>query len=63
MSHTPCDLCHNPYPYMCAECQATLMDETEIHNDEMEFLSTQGSIKPATKIYIGSGEDVMMEFL
>lgn len=63
MSNTLCELCHNPSPYMCPQCEETLHDEMEIHQDEMEFLSTQGSIKQPTKIYIGSGEDFMMEML
>jgi hypothetical protein len=50
---------------MCSECQQTLDDERDAFNDEMNFLSTQGSIKAVVqdKIYIGSGEDVMMEML
>lgn len=63
MLNTLCDLCHNPYPYMCNECQQTLVDEQDIFQDEVDFLTSQGSIKPAEKIYIGSGEDVMMDML
>lgn len=63
MSNTQCDLCHNPYPYMCSECQQCLNDEVDIQQDEVDFLVSQGSIKPADKIYIGSGEDFMMEML
>lgn len=64
MKNAPaCDLCSNPYPYMCSECQQTLMDETEIQADEKQFVETQGSIKPATKLYIGSGEDLIMEMI
>ncbi len=48
---------------MCPQCEEALNDEREVHNDEIEFMATQGSIKPAPKIYIGSGEDVMMEML
>ena len=58
-----CDLCQNPYPYMCNECQQPLEDEQDTFQDEMDFLTSQGSIKPEQKIFIGSGEDVMVEML
>ncbi len=59
-----CNQCHNPSPYMCHECEEALADERDVFNDEMAFLCSQGSIKAAQdKIYIGSGEDVMMEML
>lgn len=63
MSNTLCDLCHNPYPYMCNECQQTLEDEQDTFQDEMDFLTSQRSIKHEQKIFIGSGEDVMMDML
>ena len=48
---------------MCNECQQTLEDEQDTFQDEMDFLTSQGSIKPEQKIFIGSGEDVMMDML
>lgn len=63
MSNTQCEMCQNPYPYMCNECQQCLNDEADIQQDELDFLVSQGSIKPEQKIFIGSGEDVMMEML
>jgi hypothetical protein len=61
VSNTQCNLCHNPSPYMCPQCEEALNDEKAIHVDEMEFLSQQGLIQKAPKIFIGSGEDVMLE--
>ncbi len=44
-----CDLCDNPYPYMCAECNA---DVTEMDCKTAAV---------ADKTYIGCGEDIPAE--
>ena len=51
-SNTHCDLCDNPYPYMCSECMHTLFDEEDIKQDAMMF--------EQKKINISSGEDVIL---
>jgi hypothetical protein len=43
-----CLLCENPYPYWCEDCQACLIEETQIQEKEQAFVG---------KRYIGSGED------
>ena len=51
-SHTQCDLCDNPYPYMCSECMTEILcDPADIADDTAMF---EG------KINISSGEDVIL---
>lgn len=44
-----CDLCVNPYPFMCNECQQDIGEDFE--------QSTQAMLATTRKIWIGSGED------
>lgn len=53
MSNIHCDLCSNPYPYMCSECMtAILASEDEIDEDTKMF---------EQRLNISSGEDVILE--
>lgn len=68
MSNTPfkeCDMCHNPYPYMCSECASALHDELDISEDEKVYQESlacgEAKIVQQGKIFIGSGEDVQLE--
>lgn len=68
MSNTPfkeCDMCHNPYPYMCSECANTLHDELDISEDEKVYQQSlacdEVKVVQCGKIFIGSGEDVILE--
>lgn len=38
-----CNMCENPYPYWCEDCQTCLIEETQIQEIERK--------------YVGSGED------
>lgn len=59
-----CDLCNNPYPYMCSECQEALFDEAAIQEDEKVYQQSVAKAADApAKIYVGSGEDVILEML
>jgi hypothetical protein len=42
-----CNMCENPYPFMCSECQQCIEEELQTAKEEKKF--------------IGSGEDVMLE--
>jgi hypothetical protein len=46
-----CDLCSNPYPYMCSECCELLASPDDIAEDTAMF---------EKKINIASGEDVCL---
>lgn len=46
-----CDMCENPYPYMCSECCAVFASNDDIAEDTAMF---------EQKIFIGSGEDVCL---
>ncbi len=58
-----CNLCENPYPYNCAECQHQM--ELAIQEDAAMFASSCAEIKEIQqkRIFIGSGEDVCLEEL
>jgi hypothetical protein len=50
-SNIQCDLCSNPYPYMCSECCGMFASEEDIAEDTAMF---------EQKMFIGSGEDVCL---
>lgn len=53
MSNTHCNLCENPYPYMCSECMTSLyLDEEDVAEDQRLFEGRKN---------ISSGEDVILE--
>lgn len=52
MAKAVCDLCSNPYPYMCAEC-----DDTE-EVSKPEIVPEVWTFKqPERQLWVGSGED------
>lgn len=55
MTLSMCDLCSNPYPYMCSECcdLGPLADA----NDRYIMDQAQSVVALTKKIWIGSGED------
>lgn len=49
---------------MCSECQETLFDEAAIQEDEKVYQQSVAKAADApAKIYVGSGEDVILEML
>jgi hypothetical protein len=66
MSNTPCDLCTNPYPYMCSECNNLVVEDDDIAfamSTETPSDEPEGEISHPSRIYIGSGEDLIMELV
>lgn len=53
-----CNLCENPYPYVCEACQKQM--EQAFAEDDAMFQNTQ---QEPRRVFIGSGEDVCLEML
>lgn len=50
-----CDLCVNPWPYMCAECDDSAMDEP----DE----APHPKVGASRVVWVGSGEDFPPQYV
>ena len=55
----PCDLCVNPWPFMCSECACEVDDGVSTVEVAPAVHAKVGAVARAARIWIGSGEDFL----